>query len=326
MLYFITILILSNLETAGHSVIADLPKEIFTWGISKVDLKTIPAPADNPMTEEKVKLGRKLFFDPILSGTNTTSCGTCHNPQLGFADCRPKPIRDNGTLAPRHAPTIANLAWNSFVFWDGRANLLEEQVSMDKSMSQEQATWPAELAEAGYLPLFQKVFGSGNDVITVANVSKAVAAYERSLVSHDSPFDKFVGGDSTALDAAQKRGLLLFATKAKCILCHNGTQFTDGGFHDIGVPGEDVGRFAKVAVPALKNAFKTPGLRDVAKRPPYMHNGSVSTLEEVVALYNEGGKVKDRKVSPNITPLGLSQSEQADLVAFLKALSGKINY
>lgn len=326
MFYFITIIILSSLQHPSEVFETDFPKEIFSWGIIKVDLKAIPAPEDNPITEAKIQLGRKLFFDPILSNSNTMNCAVCHDPQKGFSDCLPKSIGDNGRVGSRRSPTISGLAWNSNVYWDGRASSLEEQVLSVKSMNQDITTWPVELMTAGYLPLFQKAFGATDSVITVSNISKAIATYERTLISHDSPFDRFVGGDSAALDASQKRGLVLFATKAKCTLCHNGPQFTDGGFHDIGIAGDDVGRFAKIALPTLKNAFKTPGLRDVAKRAPYMHNGSVATLEDVVALYNEGGRVKDRKISSDIKPLGLTDSDQADLVAFLKALSGKVNY
>jgi cytochrome c peroxidase len=320
------LLLLAHAESINRTADNEIPREVYSWGIRRVDLNTVPAPADNPITKEKIALGRKLFFDPVLSGSNTTSCGTCHNPHRSFSDALSKPVRDNGSQAPRRAPTLTNLAWNEVVFWDGRASSLEEQVAADKSMGQDQASWSTELFEAGYLPLFQKAFGQTDSAISLINIMKAIATYERTLISHDSPFDRFVSGDTTALDASQKHGLLLFSTKAKCSQCHNGPNFTDGGFHDIGVSGEDVGRFAKVPLPVLKFSFKTPGLRDVSKRAPYMHDGSVHTLEDVVAMYNAGGRTSDRKVSSQITPLGLTTSEQKDLVNFLRALDGKINY
>ncbi|NUM79729.1 hypothetical protein HUU42_02905 [bacterium] len=310
-----------SLETGNLS----LPKEVMTWGITKVNIQSIPTPPDNPLTDEKIALGRKLFYDPVLSGTNTTSCATCHNPRKGLTDCAPLSTGDNGVIRKRRSPALNNLAWNDHVFWDGRAELLEDQVLADKSMDQVQATWPEELKAAGYEPLFQKVFGK-DSALTAKNVAKAIASYERTLISHNSPFDQYTAGDSAALSEQQKRGLLLFSTKANCIKCHSGPNFTDGGFHDIGLPDSDIGRFQHVKIPTMQHAFKTPGLRDVANRSFFMHDGSSSSLEDIIALYNEGGRAKDRKVDPEIKPLGLTKAESEDLVAFLKALSGKVNY
>ena len=298
-----------------------------SWAMTSVQWADIPQPADNLITEAKVDLGAMLFFDPRLSGSNMMSCATCHHPKMGFSDGVPLFIGDHGNIGPRATPTAQNLAWNSSFFWDGRAGSLEEQAIMPigspEEMNQEMRQLIDELFQAGYYPYFKKAFGQGA-VMTPANIGKAIATYERTLVSVNSPFDRYMKGDKTALNSSQLRGKEVFETKGQCTTCHFGPNFTDDGFHNIGIDTTDAGRYKLVPVERMKYAFKTPGLRDVAFRAPYFHDGSAATLEEVLELYDLGG-VDYMRHLPNIAiqPLGLTELEKRDLVAFLEALTGE---
>ena len=301
-----------------------------SWAMTSVAWEDIPQPEDNPITKAKVELGAMLFFDPRLSESNMMSCATCHHPKMGYSDGVPLFIGDHGNIGPRATPTAQNLAWNSTFFWDGRAASLEEQALMPidspEEMAQDMAEVIQELRQAGYYPYFKEAFGKGA-VMTIENVGKAIATYERILVSVNSPFDRYMSGDRTALSSSQLRGKHVFETKAQCTTCHFGPQFTDDGFHNIGIDTTDVGRYKLVPVPRMKYAFKTPGLRDVAFRAPFFHDGSAATLEEVVELYDMGG-VEYMRDMPNIAiePLGLTDLEKRDLVAFLEALTGEGAY
>lgn len=321
-IYIIYWMAFLSLEDSSSTI----PKEVFSWGITKIDITTIPAPKENPMTVKKIQLGRRLFYDPILSGSNTMNCASCHDPRYGFSDPLPLTKGDHGKSSVRKTPSLLNLAWNSSVYWDGRANTLEEQVFAMKSLNWDINTFIAELQKNGYDSEFKNVFGMNDSALSIVNVAKAIASYERTLISYDSPFDRFVSGDTSALSASQKRGLILFAGKANCSKCHNGPNFSDGGFHDIGVSGDDIGRFKVVPVASMRHAFKTPGLRNIESRSPYMHDGSAKTLKDVVLFYNSGGAAKNRSISPDIVPLKLDNSEMDDLVDFLVSLTGKINY
>ena len=285
----------------------------------------IPHPDDNAFTKEKEVLGRTLFFDPRLSGSNFISCATCHNPAFSWGDGNPRAIGDGMKTLGRRTPTILNLAWVDRLFWDGRAGSLEEQ-----------ATGPIEAAGEmnmpleglltklqginEYQPLFERAFpGQG---ITKQTVAKAIATYERTIVSGQAPFDRWVAGDEKAVSAAAKRGFVLFNTKANCSTCHAGWSFTDGSFHDIGVKGEDVGRGAHLKrLPKMQFAFKTPTLRNVDRRAPYMHDGSEATLETTIDFYDRGGDVRRPSLSTEMRPLGLTAGEKSDLLAFLRTLT-----
>jgi cytochrome c peroxidase len=285
----------------------------------------IPYPADNPYSTAKFELGKSLFFDPILSGAGDISCGSCHSPALSWADGRPRAIGAAGKPLAFRAPTLLNVAWQSPLGWDGKFASLEAvtfgPITGKANMNSSEESVLARLeASPEYPRLFPAAFAGGE--VSRTHIEEAIATYERSIVSGAAPFDRWVGGDDGAIDAAAKRGFELFNGRAGCAECHAGWAFTDGAFHDIGVAqGEDIGRGRYFAGSVkLRYAFKTPTLRDVAKRGPYMHDGSVPTLEKVIDLY-DGGGVKRPSRSDLIKPLALSAPEKADLVAFLRTLS-----
>ena len=287
----------------------------------------IPYPEYDPYSQQKFRLGRVLFFDPILSGSRSRSCASCHNPGLSWADGQPLAIGEMQQPLALRAPTLLNVAWTPKLGWDGHFRDLES-VAMGPITSPTNMNLPENAlikrlaAIPGYVDAFQGAFGHGD--ITAAKVQMALATFERSIVSDEAPFDRWIDGDETAIDAAAKRGFALFNGKANCAACHSGWAFTDASFHDIGsARGNDIGRgklFPKSV--ALQYAFKTPTLRDVARRGPYMHNGAVATLADVVELYDRGGIERPSR-DPEIRPLGLSAGEKADLIAFLRTLDGK---
>jgi len=291
--------------------------------------KIVPAPADNQLTPDRAELGKILFFDPRLSGSNWISCATCHNPALGWSDGLPTAIGDGMKTLHRATPTILNTAYNKIQMWDGRAPNLEEQATSPivspSEMNQDLDALIKELsAIPGYKALFEKSYpGEG---ISKQTISKAIASFERTVVSTESPFDKWRKGNKKAVSESVKRGFVLFEGKANCAACHQGFNFVDDGFHNIGLKKlgdvEDEGRFAHKKVKVLKGAFKTPTLRDIARTAPYMHNGVYKTLEEVVDHYNRGGENQENP-DPNLKPLNLTDQEKADLVTFLKSLTGK---
>lgn len=286
---------------------------------------TIPQPADNLLTPERVELGRSLFFDPRLSGSNFISCATCHNPALGWSDAQPTAIGHGmGTLS-RSTPTIINTAYQKFQFWDGRAKTLEEQALGPIMAKGEMAQSMDELLKElngipAYLAMFEAAYpGKG---ITQETLAKAIASFERTIVSSDSAFDRWLKGVDTAMNEPAKRGFQVFKGKANCTACHDGFNFTDDGFHNIGLKDNvDDGRFSLKPIKVMKGAFKTPTLRDVALTAPYMHNGQYQRLEQVIDHYDRGGDPKDN-LDPNMKPLHLTPQEKADLLAFLKALTG----
>ena len=280
-------------------------------------------PDDNPLTPEKIALGKQLFWDKRWSRNGTVACVTCHEPTHGWADPRQFSARWDGTPTPRHSPTLVNRLFSQEQQWTGARESLEDQVR--KASDQTPEFLVKNLgAIAGYQEQFRKVFGTE---LTPDGVAKAIAAYERTILSGNAPYDRFQAGDAAALSAPARRGLALFAGKARCATCHVGFNFTDEGYHNIGVgmdrPEPDLGRFTVRKIEGNKGRFKTPTLRDVARRPPYMHDGSVKSLDEVVAYYDRGGTANPW-LSPDVKPLGLTIQEQADLVAFLDALTGQV--
>lgn len=287
--------------------------------------QVVPAPEDNQVTPERVELGRALFFDPRLSAKGVMSCATCHNPSLGWSDGRPTAVGHDMKILARATPTIVNAAFNAIQMWDGRKHSLEDQALGPFEEVNEQNLPLDQLEERvrsipGYVEMFAKAYP--DEPISRVTIAKALASFERTIVSEDAPFDRWRAGDESALSPAAKRGFELFVGKADCALCHQGFNFTDDGFHNIGLPGgaDDVGRYAHRKVAVLKGAFKTPTLRDVALTAPYMHNGIYATLEEVVAHYNRGGDDKTN-LDANMRPLGLTDEEQRDLVEFLRSLT-----
>jgi cytochrome c peroxidase len=311
---FITIFIL----TAIHGVV---PAE----GIVFQPLPTMEYPPENPWSQEKQNLGEKLFFDPLLSGDNSTSCASCHKPEFGWTDGLKKARGFNKKELPRNTPTILNSGYAKRQYWDGRTVSLEEQaiipILTPEEMNQTNDNLIQEInQQQEYVDSFRKVFGEGK--ITTEKISKAIATFERSLISGVSPYDRFWQGDKNALSRKAIKGMKLFFGKAKCSICHNGPLFTDQQFHNIGVlttGATDLGRHKITQEPFHKGAFKTPGLRDISLTGPYMHNGSLSTLEEVIEFYDQGGQSNVNK-SPFITSIGLNTREKKSLVEFLKSL------
>ena len=290
-------------------------------------------PPDNPAAPAKVALGKRLYFDKRLSADDTISCASCHDPARGFADGLPTSVGIRGQRGPRNAPTVLNAALYDTQFWDGRAPSLEEQAKaplinpVEMGMPSHRAVEEKLRRIPEYKEAFDKVFGGG---ITIQRVVQAIAAFERTLLSGDSPFDRyFYGGDADALSASARRGFELFRGKGRCANCHDLNPFyalfTDNAFHNIGVgmnkPDPDPGRFRVTGNPADRGAFKTPSLRNVALTAPYMHDGSQKTLEEVVAFYDKGGE-KNPYLDGGIVPLGLTEQEKNDLVEFLRSLTG----
>jgi len=295
-------------------------------------LGSVPTPDDNPQTPAKIALGKRLFFDPILSGSNTMSCGTCHDPKSGWADRR-RLSRGDGqsTDLGRHTPSLINVAYNHTQFWDGRAGSLEEQalkpIESPIEMNQSVDEALVELKKAGYEADFAEAFGKPE--ITKESLARAIASFERTIVQNDTPFDRWIKGDEDAMSYAAVRGLLIFTTKGRCIACHSGPNFTNAAhnfgnaFINIGVkpvPGdpEDIGRMAVITDERQRKnknfigAFKTPSLRGVGDTAPYMHNGSLATLEEVVEFYSRGGD------AGKLRPARLSPQEKKYLATFLR--------
>jgi len=281
----------------------------------------IPSPADNPSTPEKVALGQKLFFDPGLSADGRLACASCHDVRHGFAAGTGRSLGVKGEPLARHTPTVINLAWTKALFWDGRADTLEQQALMPIANADEMGM-PHDVmvshlqADAEYRGLFQRAFpGEG---ASVATVGKALAAFERTLVFADAPFDRWIAGDEKAISDVAKRGFVDFTTTAGCSQCHSGWNFSDGGFHDIGLPSDDVGRFGVEADETVRHAFKTPGLRNIAERAPYMHTGDLGSLGEVLRFYNRGFVIRDT-LAPEMN--NVRAGGGGAIIAFLETLT-----
>ncbi|QOY34120.1 cytochrome-c peroxidase [Anaerobacillus isosaccharinicus] len=291
-----------------------------------VPLGDIPVPEDNPMIDKVIELGQILYFDPRLSGNNERSCMTCHVPELGYGDARATFEKFDGSDGPRNSPTVINSGYYTSNFWDGRAASLEEQalgpIQDPGEMNQPLDELLVKLTGIeGYPELFEAAFGDPE--ITAERIGKAIAAFERLVVVRDTPYDRFLQGELDALNEQEIRGLDLFAGKASCITCHQGENLSDNQFHNIGIVRDSEGRKAVTGNDADLGAIRTPGLYGLTHTAPFMSDGSIATVEEVVEYYNRGGDLHPNK-SGLINPLNLSAEEQADLVAFLKALGGEV--
>lgn len=335
-------------------------------------LPPVPVPAENPQTPEKVALGKRLFEDKRFSSTGDVACANCHDPKKAFTDS-PLPVSEgikklNGT---RNAPTVVNAAYMATQFWDGRSADLEDQAlhpftnPVEMGLPSHEPILKIVRSDAAYRDAFQRVFGKKGKDVTMTEVTRAIAAFERTVVSGDSPFDRYYfKGDRNALTPAQVRGFDLFVNKGRCVSCHLVEQtqavFTDSRFHNVGVginaiqkevpalAGEflkakatlaevdvkvlsdkrtsELGRFAVSRGFDDLGSFKTPTLRNVAVTAPYMHDGSIKTLREVVVHYNNGGVTNKGDavndfLSGGIRPLDLTEAEVDDLTAFLEALT-----
>jgi len=299
----------------------------------KLDLDKIPlgldvrpAPKDNPLTEARVVLGRKLFFDPILSGDNSVACASCHKPSHGFSSEEAKPRGIGGQQIDRRAPSLFNRAFGTAFFWDGRVATLEEQalqpIENPKEMGSSVAAAIKRLQDnPDYQARFKAAFPDG---ITSANLARAIASFERVLLRGNSPVDRFrKNGKHDALTPQQRHGLWIYESRGLCWRCHSGANFSDESFHNTGVSWAkeplDLGRFALTKKEADRGKFKTPTLRGVALSGPYMHDGSIKSLQEAVEFYSRGGGANPH-LDAAIQPLNLSKDEIEDLVAFLKSL------
>lgn len=287
----------------------------------------IPFPEDNPFTEAKAKLGQSLYFDPRLSRSNMQSCASCHNPSFAWGDGLPKGVGDHMKELGRRSPTILNAAWSEALMWDGRFDTLEEQalgpIEAGVEMNMPLDDLIAKLSKIEEYPdLFAAAF-EGDQDITADKIAMAIATYERTVVSGEAPFDRWIKGDRAAISASAERGFHLFNDEAGCSTCHSGWRFTDDSFHDIGLADDDVGRGEHLpGITSMQHAFKTPGLRNIDQRGPYMHDGSLATLEAVVDHYDKGG-LKRPSLSGDMQPLGLTEREKQDLVAFMETLTSE---
>jgi cytochrome c peroxidase len=298
-----------------------LALDVIPLGLDKVR----PVPKDNPLTEARVQLGRQLFFDPILSADRTVSCASCHDPAHGFAGREPLAVGVGGKRGPRNAPSLFNRAYGTTHFWDGRETTLEAQALRPIDNPLELGAGVKEVVnrlqeDEGYRRRFQEAFSDG---VNADNLAKALAGFQRILLLGNSKVDRFRAGEVAGLSESERQGLWLFESRGRCWRCHSGPNFTDERFHNTGVSWgkDDLGRFAVTKKDKDRGRFKTPTLRGVAATAPYMHDGSLATLEEVVEFYSRGGN-KNPNLDPEMAPLNLSKEDVKNLVALLKALSG----
>ena len=292
-------------------------------------LPSIEWPKNNPYSAAKVELGRYLYFDKRLSADGTVSCGTCHEPEHAFTDGSAVSTGIRGQKGNRSAPTVINRAFSLAQFWDGRAATLEDQVKGPIANPIEMGNTEEAAAAAigkipGYRPLFAKAFGS--DQVDIDRIAMAVATFERTILSGNAPYDRYKKGEKKAMSPEQIRGLSVFVDKAKCDRCHENSNFTLNAYANIGIgmdkPDPDVGRYSQTKDPRDWGVFKIHTLRDIEHTAPYLHDGSLQTLEEVVDYYDKGG-TPNKNLDPNIRKLNLTDEEKKDLVSFLKGLSGE---
>jgi parallel beta-helix repeat protein len=285
-----------------------------------------------PVDPQQAALGRLLFYDPVLSADDDRSCATCHHPDLGFGDGRAVAEGAHGEALRRNAPSLWNVAYATSLFWDGRAKSLEEQMLVPLTAENEMGADVDEmLAQLGGIPEYVRLFEAAfPDGLTLANVTAAIAAFERTLLSQNSPFDRFAAGDFNALTPAQRRGFDIFrSAQTRCFECHAWPTFTHNQFAALGVPdtnpdNPDLGQVEIINAADAARAFRVPGLRNVALSAPYMHNGVFDSLEEVIEFYEKGGGPAfgvDMQPDEFIRGFSLTEQQKADLVAFLFALT-----
>jgi cytochrome c peroxidase len=287
----------------------------------------IPFPKTNPYTLRKAQLGQQLFFDRRLSSSSAQSCASCHDPGFGWGDGLPVGVGYGMAKLPRRSASIVNAAWGAVYMWDGRGASLEDQAKLPiQSPIEMNMTMEALVKRLALLPQYNQLFAAAfpNEGLSTKSITEALATYERTIVSERAPFDAWIDGDERAIPEEAKRGFVIFTTKGHCASCHEGWNFTNDGFQDIGLPGTDAGRGQFLPrVAKMNHAFKTPGLREIANRGPYMHDGSLETLEKVIDHYDRGGVDRPSR-SDLIVPLGLTAQDRFDLVAFLKSLSSNL--
>ena len=290
----------------------------------------MPVPEDNPLTRDKVELGRQLFSDPILSRDKSLACAGCHEPERAFTDGRTVSRGVFGRKGTRHVPTLINRGYGRAFFWDGRISSLEEQVLQPIQDPKEMDMTLRDVVDRlrgdrEYSELFQAVFGG---IPTHVDLANSLASYVRTILSGNSPVDRYDTGEREALSQQERQGLGMFFGKGNCWVCHFGPTFTDERFHNTGVAwrdGEllDQGRYMVTGKEKDRGAFKVPTLREVARTAPYMHDGSLATLEEVIDFYNRGGN-PNPYLDSELLPLKLTSEEKQALISFLHALSGRV--
>lgn len=288
----------------------------------------LPVPEDNPLTKDKVALGRRLFFDRRLSRDYTLSCAGCHDPARGFTDGKAVSEGVFHRRGTRNVPTLVNRGYGAAFFWDGRVSNLEEQVlqpilsSVEMDMSTEEAVSRLQ-RDRHYRAEFQQAFGSE---VNRDDLARALASFVRTILSGDSPYDRHLNGDQNALSADAREGLLIFRGKGNCITCHVGPNLTDERFHNTGIAWRDgkltdPGRFAVTRKDQDRGAFKPPTLREIKRTAPYMHDGSLKTLEDVIDYYDRGGN-RNPYLDSELRPLRLTSEEKRVLISFLRSLNG----
>ena len=324
-----TIACFGLLLACGHALLAEEYQLKVPLGLQPMRI-----PKDNPLSKEKIELGKQLYFDKRLSRDNTVSCASCHDPEKGWSNGEPVATGIGGQKGGRSSPTVINSGYSYFQFWDGRAQHVEGQAlgpiqnPIEMDLTLEEVTEKLNKIE-GYRKQFQQVFGTE---VTADGIAKAIGAFERTILSGDAPFDRYQNGDKDALSAAAQRGMPLIFNKAQCSSCHSGPNFSDGGFHNIGHGWDteksefrDVGRHAISNLGGDSGSFKTPTLREIARTAPYMHDGEFATLKEVVDYYNRGGN-PNSYLDEAIFPLKLTEQEVNDLVTFLEEGLSSENY
>ncbi len=337
------LVVASNIPASGQTA----PQKSAAFPVGKpvqikapLGLPPVPVPADNPPTEETIALGRRLYYDPQISVDSTVSCASCHAPEFAFSDNHQFSIGVGGKLGTRKAPTVINSAYSPLQFWDGRAPSLEEQAKGPMANPVEMAhslegVVKGLQADPKYPALFKAAWGT--DQISIDMVAKSIASFERTIIAGDSPFDRFFyGHDSKAMSPAAQRGMKIFMDKKKgtCEVCHTIGKtyalFTDGKFHNLGIGADtrgnlsDLGRYTETKVETDKGCFKTPSLRNLANRGPYMHDGTFRTVKDAFAHYIGGGNWNpylDKEIHSLDT---LTFDERDDLLEFLDSLNGKL--
>ncbi len=318
---------------SSQGIQADEEKIVYNAGDASLQQWLLPdnppIPKHNYPNKNRIELGKKLFFDPRISRDGNMSCATCHSPSFGWGDGLPLGVGYKGNILRRASPVVTNTAYNSIQMWDGRKRNLEDQATgpmeTPTEMNTDMHALNKLLSNSGYKALFNQAYPG--EKISPATAAKALASFEWTIISNNSPFDHWVRGNKTAMTAQQINGFKLFddPDKGNCSICHSAPNFTDDGFHNIGLKahGEknpDMGRYALKPISVLKGAFKTPTLRDITLSAPYFHNGEATTLDQVMEHYNTGG-VPQKDLSPNMKAANLSKQEMADIIAFMQALT-----
>jgi len=327
------IVLLTQSLSADDPESPSIPKDTLPTTLSFKDVpigldSSRPVPKDNPLTEEKIRLGRRLFFDPILSVDGSVSCANCHDPAHGLAGRERLAQGVRGQKTQRNPPSLWNRAYGIAFFWDGRETSLEAQALKPIESLTEMGGSIDQAVERlkdhkEYPALFQRAFG---EKVSADNLAKSLASFERVLLSGNSQVDRFRAGEVRALSENERHGLWLYESRGGCWRCHSGPNFSDESLHNTGVSWNqspiDLGRFSVTNKDSDRGRFKTPTLRNTALTAPYMHDGSLATLEDVIDFYNRGGN-KNPYLEETIKPLGLSPEDKKDLISFLKALTGK---